>query len=459
MFATETIPKNKRIIDYAGEKISNRESLKREARYLDKGHIWCFKLTNRTVIDAGVGGNIARFINHSCKPNCYVEIKDGVIWIRAAKTITEGHRTQLQLQHGRRSDHQVPLPAGLPELSCERSGARPHACPLPPRFCLVARFDQGPLLRRAPRRARSGAPRSRLQRTRLHDAHHVAHAGAAGAGNRATSAGRVTLMGSSLGAALAVLGAARFGDAVERTVLLAPAVMFAKPGHSLLPPERIDEWRGAERCRSSTTPTAKSGCSTTRSTRTRCSTMRSRCRFSQPTLIFQGLRDTVVDPRTVEQFATHAHQRHAVPARRRPSARVRACLACGRRSRTSWGCSIDRAAARALLVALLVLSSSSDRVAARVASAARAAMRGTGRRAGRHRPPSASVCCATARYEVVIAAARGVRRAGAHRRSRTRESAGRRSKRWPLPFGPTRSRTAGATAPMGSTCATRRTAR
>jgi SET domain-containing protein len=90
VFTTESIPKNKRIIDYAGEKIPNRESLKREARYLEKGHIWCFKLTNRTAVDAAVGGNIARFINHSCTPNCYVEIKDGVIWIRAAKTIPKG---------------------------------------------------------------------------------------------------------------------------------------------------------------------------------------------------------------------------------------------------------------------------------------------------------------------------------------------------------------------------------
>jgi len=90
VFALETINKNKRIIDYAGEKISNRESLKREAKYLDKGHIWCFKLTNRTAVDAGVGGNIARFINHACKPNCYVEITDGIIWIRAAKTIRKG---------------------------------------------------------------------------------------------------------------------------------------------------------------------------------------------------------------------------------------------------------------------------------------------------------------------------------------------------------------------------------
>jgi SET domain-containing protein len=90
VYATQAIPKNTRIIHYSGEKISNRESLKRELRYIRKGHIWCFKLTNRTVIDAGVGGNIARFINHSCRPNCYIQIKDGVIWIRAARTIPKG---------------------------------------------------------------------------------------------------------------------------------------------------------------------------------------------------------------------------------------------------------------------------------------------------------------------------------------------------------------------------------
>ena len=40
-----------------------------------------------------------------------------------------------------------------------------------------------------------------------------------------------------------MLAAERFGARVDRLVLLAPAVMFAKPGHHLLPPERIDEWR------------------------------------------------------------------------------------------------------------------------------------------------------------------------------------------------------------------------
>jgi SET domain-containing protein len=91
VYATRTIPKNTRIIDYAGEKISNKESLKRERRYLANGrHIWCFTLTRRTVVDAGVGGNTARYVNHSCRPNCYIEIKDGTIWIRAARTIKNG---------------------------------------------------------------------------------------------------------------------------------------------------------------------------------------------------------------------------------------------------------------------------------------------------------------------------------------------------------------------------------
>jgi hypothetical protein len=90
VFALQAIPKNKRIIHYGGERIPSKESTPREERYLSKGHIWCFKLNNRWVIDAAVGGNVARFINHACKPNCYTEIKNGVIWIRAGRTIRKG---------------------------------------------------------------------------------------------------------------------------------------------------------------------------------------------------------------------------------------------------------------------------------------------------------------------------------------------------------------------------------
>jgi SET domain-containing protein len=90
VFSTQRIPKNKRIIDYAGEKIDWKESAKRETRYLRRGNIWCFRVNRRWVRDAAVGGNMARFINHSCKPNCYAHIVGDIIWIRAARTIARG---------------------------------------------------------------------------------------------------------------------------------------------------------------------------------------------------------------------------------------------------------------------------------------------------------------------------------------------------------------------------------
>ena len=90
VFATQPINKNKRIVHYAGEKISNSESLKRETRYLKKGHIWCFKLNRLYVRDAAVGGNVARYINHSCTPNCYTRVIGDTIWIIAARNIRKG---------------------------------------------------------------------------------------------------------------------------------------------------------------------------------------------------------------------------------------------------------------------------------------------------------------------------------------------------------------------------------
>ena len=90
VFATQPINKNTRIVTYDGEKIPNKESLKREARYLKTGHIWCFKLNHLFVRDAAVGGNVARFINHSCTPNCYTQVIGDQIWIIAAKNIRRG---------------------------------------------------------------------------------------------------------------------------------------------------------------------------------------------------------------------------------------------------------------------------------------------------------------------------------------------------------------------------------
>jgi SET domain-containing protein len=90
VFAAEDINKNKYIIDYDGELIRQKESEKREARYLRKGCIWCFRINRAWSRDANVGGNIARFINHSCTPNAYSQIVDKTIWIRAGRNIRKG---------------------------------------------------------------------------------------------------------------------------------------------------------------------------------------------------------------------------------------------------------------------------------------------------------------------------------------------------------------------------------
>ena len=90
VFAREDINKNRRIIDYAGELIDHKESYKRETKYLEKGCIWCFTVNRRWVRDGNVGGNVARFINHACKPNCYSQIIGREVWIRAAKNIKAG---------------------------------------------------------------------------------------------------------------------------------------------------------------------------------------------------------------------------------------------------------------------------------------------------------------------------------------------------------------------------------
>ena len=90
VFAGEPINKNRRIVDYAGELISHAESLVRETTYMERGEIWCFTVNRRWVRDAHVEGNVARFINHSCKPNCYTEVVGKTIWIRAARHIEPG---------------------------------------------------------------------------------------------------------------------------------------------------------------------------------------------------------------------------------------------------------------------------------------------------------------------------------------------------------------------------------
>ena len=117
------------------------------------------------------------------------------------------------------------------------------------------------------------------------------------------AAAPAALIGSSLGGTLAILAADRFADRVERLVLLAPAVMFAKPGHHLLSPERVEEWRraGALPFFHYTFNEDRLLNFTFYEDSLQYDPFEAVLR--QPALIFQGVRDASVDYRTVERFA------------------------------------------------------------------------------------------------------------------------------------------------------------
>jgi uncharacterized protein len=115
--------------------------------------------------------------------------------------------------------------------------------------------------------------------------------------------GPAALFGSSLGGTLAILAAERLAARVDRLVLMAPAVMFAKPGHHLLSPERIEEWR-----RRGSLPFFHYADNAERALNfafyeDSLQYDAFNADLRQPALIFQGLHDASVDYRTVETFA------------------------------------------------------------------------------------------------------------------------------------------------------------
>jgi SET domain-containing protein len=90
-FAWRWIRAGTRIVEYTGERISQDEA---DQRYdddeMDRHHTFLFSVDEDTVIDAGVNGNEARFINHSCDPNCEAVDDGGRIFIEAIRHIAPG---------------------------------------------------------------------------------------------------------------------------------------------------------------------------------------------------------------------------------------------------------------------------------------------------------------------------------------------------------------------------------
>jgi len=90
-FAAAPIRRGTRIIEYTGERITHAEA---DARYddasMDRHHTFLMIVNRRWVLDAAVGGNDARFVNHSCDPNCEIVVARGRVFIEAIADIRPG---------------------------------------------------------------------------------------------------------------------------------------------------------------------------------------------------------------------------------------------------------------------------------------------------------------------------------------------------------------------------------
>lgn len=87
-FAIKPIRTGQIVDEYWGQRITHEEADRRYDDNNGRHHTFLFVLDDDTVLDARFGGNDARFINHSCDPNCETEIEDGHIYIKAIKPIS-----------------------------------------------------------------------------------------------------------------------------------------------------------------------------------------------------------------------------------------------------------------------------------------------------------------------------------------------------------------------------------
>ncbi|MBS1766140.1 MAG: SET domain-containing protein-lysine N-methyltransferase [Acidobacteria bacterium] len=97
VFALRPIKKGERIVEYKGEIVSWKKASARMA-HEDPDHTFLFGLDDDRVIDANVGGNAARFINHSCEPNCETEQIGDRVFIEAMRDIKPGEELSYDYQ-------------------------------------------------------------------------------------------------------------------------------------------------------------------------------------------------------------------------------------------------------------------------------------------------------------------------------------------------------------------------
>jgi SET domain-containing protein len=119
VFAAETIPAQRKVIEYTGERISRRESRRRYLKALEshgKPLLYLFRVDERWVIDGRVGGSGAEYINHSCAPNLRARVEEGHANFWSRRRIEAGEELTI--------DYQFPRKGQKIRCSCGASNCR-----------------------------------------------------------------------------------------------------------------------------------------------------------------------------------------------------------------------------------------------------------------------------------------------------------------------------------------------
>jgi SET domain-containing protein len=112
LFAGRDIKKGEKVIEYKGRKFTHKQ-VEEDDRFDNSKAIYLFTLNERYVLDGDTKTNTAKYINHSCDPNCEVDIINGKIWIIAIKDIKKGDELSYDYGFGYDADfRQFPCKCG-----------------------------------------------------------------------------------------------------------------------------------------------------------------------------------------------------------------------------------------------------------------------------------------------------------------------------------------------------------
>ena len=97
VYAGEEIPKNRKVIEYTGERVSRREAKRRG----EGEHTYLFAVDNYWTLDGAIGGSGAEIINHSCEPNLISRVMRGHVLYMSLREIGKGEELTVDYNFGR----------------------------------------------------------------------------------------------------------------------------------------------------------------------------------------------------------------------------------------------------------------------------------------------------------------------------------------------------------------------